>query len=71
MEQGVRDVFKPLQAWLCEYEQVRAEVLEETAVKLPDLGHLYLSVHGVQDFVDTIFLQNRFGDSCLEQSRHE
>jgi hypothetical protein len=72
MEQGVRGVFTPLAQWLSEYDQVRAEVLEETAVKLPNLGHLYLSAHGVQDFVDTIFLQNRFGDSLLcEQHRHE
>jgi hypothetical protein len=71
MQEGIATHFQPLKQWLADYEAMKEQVLQDTGVRLPNLGHLYLSAHGVQDFLDTIFLQNRFGDSCLEQSRHE
>lgn len=54
-----------LAAWLQEYERLKGTVYEDYGVKLPDLGHIYLSPKDVTEFCENVFRQNAFGSSLL------
>jgi hypothetical protein len=71
MQEGIATHFQPLKQWLSDYEAMREQVFQDTAVRLPNLGHLYLSERGIDDFIEGIFSQNRFGDDCIAQHRRE
>lgn len=65
MRQGIEEIFQPLVAWLSEYELLKVKAYEDYGVKLPDLGHIYLSPKDVTEICDTAFLQNAFGTSLM------